>query len=177
MEGKSICIWFLAYIYIDGIRSSRYGRIDSSSFGLVPPSFFLTTRSSTDFAAERMVALGVKIIFGFFRLSAVTSASVSIILAGTTMRNEPRSAKSTLCPNSRASRTIAPRLMRALLTSPAESEVSRTMRSPTILFVRCCCETGCAKYTVCPLRLPIGCVFYFTSNSIIALNCLWLSLM
>lgn len=71
--------------------------------------------------------------------------------------------------NSKASRTMAPRLMSALLTSPAEREVSRTIRSTTILFVRCCCETGWAKYTVCPFRLPIGCVFDFTSNSIILL--------
>ncbi len=71
--------------------------------------------------------------------------------------------------NSKASRTMAPRLMSALLTSPAEREVSRTIRSTTILFVRCCCDTGWAKYTVCPLRLPIGCVFDFTSNSIILL--------
>ena len=87
------------------------------------------------------------------------------------MRNEPRSAKSTLWPNSRPSRTIAPRLMRALLTSPADSEVSRTIRSTTILFVRCCCETGWAKYTVYPFRLPIGCVFDFTKKSIILFNC------
>jgi RHS repeat-associated protein len=56
-----------------------------------------------------------------------------------------------------------------VLTSPAEREVPRTIRSTTILFVRCCCDTGWAKYTVCPLRLPIGCVFDFTSNSIILL--------
>lgn len=66
---------------------------------------------------------------------------------------------------------MAPRLMSALLTSPAEREVSRTIRSTTILFVRCCCDTGWAKYTVYPFRLPIGCVFDFTTKSIILFNC------
>ena len=69
--------------------------------------------------------------------------------------------------------------VRAFFTSPSDSEVSRTMRSMSILFVKYCCVLGWAilfvkyccvlgwaKYTVCPLRVPIGCTFDLMSNGI-----------
>lgn len=65
-------------------------------------------------------------------------------------------------------RTMAPSEMRALDTSPAESEVSRTMRSTTILLVSFCTLLGCAYQTVCPFLEPMVCFFDFTSNSIIS---------
>ena len=105
--------------------------------------------NSTLLAASRIFCLGVKTIFGVLRASAtVTSSGVSIILEGTTRRNEPSSARSTLMPSVMASHTTLERLMRAFLTSPSDSEVSRTMRSMSILFVKYCCVLGWAKYTV-----------------------------
>ena len=76
-------------------------------FGLFVIVFLFDHWSSTDFAALRMAAFGVKTIFGAFRLSAVTSASVSIILAQYDAERT-EACQTTLCPTSRASRTIAP---------------------------------------------------------------------
>ena len=73
---------------------------------------------------------------------AAASAGVSIILEGTTRRNEPSSAKSTLMPSCRASHTTLERLTRAFFTSPSDSEVSRTMRSTTMSLVSFCCDLG-----------------------------------
>ena len=62
---------------------------------------------------------------------------------------------------------MAPSEIMAFYTSPAESEVSRTMRSTTILLVRCCFALGLAYHTVCPFFLPTVCFLDFTSNYII----------
>ena len=76
--------------------------------------------------------------------ATVTSAAESIILEGTTTRKLPNSARSTLMPNCMASHTTLERLMRAFFTSPSDSEVSRTMRSMSILFVKYCWLLGWA---------------------------------
>ena len=75
---------------------------------------------------------GENTTLGFLRMAADTSSSFSTNFDATLTRNVPRSARSTLAPISIASRSTAVSETMAFCTSPADSEVSLTMRSTTI---------------------------------------------